>query len=216
MDPFASIFGATGSALLLDCGSLEHRAVPLPVEEVALVVCHSGSARSLDGSAYNVRRAECDAALAAAAMLEPGLESLSDLSPTLLDRVRAHLDDRTWRRARHVVTENARVVATVAALEAGDIAACGRLWAASHASLRDDFEVSSPELDTLVEIADRAPGVLAARLTGAGFGGCTVNLVRRDAIETFRALVEREYPRRTRLTPTVIVVEPAAGARRVG
>jgi galactokinase len=215
MDQVASTFGEAGAAVLLDCRTLEHRAVPLTSDEVALVVCHSGSARRLDASAYNERRAQCAAAVAAIEALESDVTSLRDVDAALLDRMRPHLDPRIWRRARHVVTENARVLATVAAIEAGDLAAFGRLWAGSQASLRDDYEVSSPELDALVEIAGRAPGVLAARLTGAGFGGCTVNLVRRDAVDTFTAIIEREYPKRTRLRPTVIPVEPSAGTRRL-
>jgi galactokinase len=215
MDQVASTFGEPRAAVFLDCRTLEHRAIPLPTDEIALVVCHSGSSRRLDTSAYNERRAQCDAAVTEIAAREPGVTSLRDVDAALLDRMRPHLDPRIWSRARHVVTENARVLATVAAIEAGDVAACGRLWAGSQASLRDDYEVSSPELDALVEIAGRAPGVLAARLTGAGFGGCTVNLVRRDALDTFGAVIEREYPRRTRLRATVIPVEPASGARLV-
>ena len=116
------------------------------------------------------------------------------------------------RRATHVVHENGRVIDTIAALEARDLAALGRLFAASHASLRDLFEVSSPALDALVEIAVATPGVVAARMTGAGFGGCTVNLVRPDAVEGLRAAVESRYVTQTGFTPRVFPVAPAAGA----
>ena len=116
------------------------------------------------------------------------------------------------RRCRHVVTENGRVGETLAALAAGDLAAVGRLFAASHASLRDDFEVSSPELDALVEIASAVPGVAAARMTGAGFGGCTINLVERGAVAALRDAVLEEYPARTGLAPRVFGVDPVAGA----
>src|SRR5262249_3389561 len=115
-------------------------------------------------------------------------------------------------RARHVVEENGRVLETVAALEVGDLVTVGRLFDASHASLRDLYEVSSPELDALVEIARDVPGVLGARLTGAGFGGCTITLVRRDAIERLSAAIEEVYPVRTGLTPRVFEVAPAPGA----
>ncbi len=217
MDQFASIFGEADRALLLDCRSLEHRAIPLPLDEVALVACHSGSARRLEASAYNERRSQCEAAVAAIAAVEPGVRSLRDVTPAMLGAVRDRLDDVTARRAGHIVAENGRVLATIEAFEAGDLAAVGRLFYASHASLRDLYEVSSPELDALVEIARDSPGVVGARLTGAGFGGCTINLVRRDAVDAFRARVLRDYPARTGLTPRVFAVEASAGrvARRL-
>ncbi len=215
MDQFASIFGEPGRALLLDCRSLQHRPVSLPLDEVTLVACHSGSARRLEASAYNERRSQCEAAVAAIAAMEPGVRSLRDVSPSMLDAVRDRLEPVSARRAEHIVAENQRVLDAVAAFEVGDLDAVGRLFFASHASLRDLYEVSSPELDALVDIARSTPGVLGARLTGAGFGGCTINLVRRDALDTFRDAVLREYPVRTGLTPRVFAVEPSAGARRI-
>ena len=128
---------------------------------------------------------------------------------------RDRLDPVAFRRAEHVVTENARVEATVDALAAGDLAAVGRLFAESHASLRDRFEVSSPELDAMVEIASSVPGVIAARMTGAGFGGCTINLVRPDAVDALRDAVMTEYPSRTGLTPRVLPVAAVDGAGRL-
>jgi galactokinase len=215
MDQFASIFGESGCALLLDCRSLEHRAVRLPLDEVALVVCQSGSSRRLETSAYNERRAQCEAAVQAIAATEPGVRSLRDVTLDMLDRVRDRLEPVVARRAEHVVRENGRVLAAIAALEAGDLPTVGRLLAESHDSLRDLYEVSSPELDALVDIARATPGVVGARLTGAGFGGCTINLVRHDAVETFRQAVLREYPVRTGLTPEVLVVTPSPGAGRL-
>ena len=215
MDQFASIFGEPDRALLLDCRSLEHRSIPLPLDEVALVACHSGSPRKLESSAYNERRSQCEAAVAAIAALEPGVNALRDVTPAMLDAVRDRLDPITARRAEHVVAEDRRVLDTIAAFEAGDLAAVGRLFYASHASLRDLYEVSSPELDALVDIARATPGVIGARLTGAGFGGCTINLVRREALDTFRAAVLRDYPARTGLTPRVFAVEASAGAGRL-
>lgn len=214
MDQFASIFGEPGRALLLDCRSLAHRAVRLP-DDAALVACHSGSPRRLETSAYNERRAQCDAAVAAIAALEPDVRALRDVTPAMLGAVRERLDPVAARRAQHVVEEDGRVLDAIAALEAGDLAAVGRLLYASHASLRDLYEVSSPELDALVEIARATPGVIGARLTGAGFGGCTINLVRRDAVPALREAVLRDYPARTGLTPRVFEVEAAAGARRL-
>jgi galactokinase len=211
MDQFAVTMGRAGMALHLDCRSLAWHTVPLPAE-VELVVCHSGSPRRLEASAYNARRAECARAVAAIAAQEPGVGALRDVDPAMLERHRDRMDDVAYARALHVVTEDARVAATEAALAAGDLEAVGRLFAASHASLRDRFEVSSEALDALVEIAVATPGVIAARLTGAGFGGCTDNLVDRGRSDELRAAVDRQYAPRTGHTPRVFVVDAADGA----
>jgi galactokinase len=212
MDQFASAMGEDGAALLLDCRSLAYRAVPLPLDDVAIVVTHSGSTRRLERSAYNERRAQCEAAVAAIARNEPGVATLRDVTPGMLDAASASLDPALERRARHVVEENARVLDAVAALEGRDVASAGRLLSASHASLRDLYEVSSPELDALVEIAETVPGVLGARLTGAGFGGCTIALVRREAVGRLTQATLEAYPARTGLTPQVFEVLPSRGA----
>ena len=214
MDQFAESCGVDGSAVLLDCRSLDWRPIPLP-DDVALVVCHTGSDRKLGQSQYNARRSQCEAAAAVIAREHPGVRSLRDVTPALLDAVADRLDAETARRARHVVAENDRVVAAVDALAADDLDAVGELFAASHQSLRDLFEVSSPELDAMVEVARAVPGVLAARMTGAGFGGCTVNLVRPDAIDALCAAVERDYTARTGLRPMVLPVRATAGAGRL-
>lgn len=215
MDQFASIFGEPGRALLLDCRSLDHRAIQLVGDDLALVACHSGSPRRLEASAYNERRSQCDAAVEAIAGLEPGVTALRDVTPAMLHAVRDRLSPLAVRRATHVVEEDQRVLDAIAAFEAGDLAEVGRLFYASHASLRDLYDVSSPELDTLVEIARATPGVIGARLTGAGFGGCTINLVHRDAVPALREAVLRDYPARTGLTPRVFEVAASAGARRI-
>ena len=212
MDQFASAGGVADHAILLDCRSLDVRPVPLPLPDVRLVVCHSGSPHKLESSQYNERKADCDRAVAALAAIDPRVRALRDADPALLAAARDRMDDLAFRRATHVVEENARVIATEAALEAGDLPAVGRLFAASHASLRDLYEVSSPELDALVEIATSVPGIVGARLTGAGFGGSTINLVHRDAIPALRAAVEREYPTRTALVPTVLDIDAVDGA----
>ncbi len=214
MDQFAVAFGLADHALLLDCRSLEHRPVGLP-PGVRLVLCHSGVPRGLAGSAYNDRRAECDRAVAILRELDPAIRSLRDVTPALLAAGADRLDDVARRRATHVVAEDQRVLDTVVALEAGDLATVGESFAASHRSLRDDYEVSSPALDALVDIATAVPGVIGARLTGAGFGGCTVNLVRDEAVDGLRAAVLAEYPARTGLTPRVLEVRAADGARRL-
>jgi galactokinase len=144
------------------------------------------------------------------------VHALRDVAVEDMDWAEDLLDELSFRRCRHVVTENARVLATVGALVAGDFEALGPLFAESHASLRDDYEVSSPELDLLVEIAARTPEVVATRMTGGGFGGCTVNLVRPDAVDRLGEAVMREYPDRTGLTPTVFALEAVAGAGVLG
>jgi galactokinase len=212
MDQFASTFGKRGHALLLDCRSLEHRAIELPLDDVALVVCYSGSPRRLEVSGYNERRSQCEAAVAAIAAHEPEVRSLRDVTPDMLEASRDRLDPLVFARAEHVVHENGRVLGAVTALRTGDLAEIGRLFAASQASMRDLFGISSPELDALVEIATSATGVIGARLTGAGFGGCTINLVRRGAADSFREAVLGEYPTRIGLIPRVFEVEPAQGA----
>jgi galactokinase len=215
MDQFASSLGVVGAALMLDCRSLEYHAVPLALDDVALVVCDSGSPRRLDASAYNERRGQCEAAVAVIARSFPTVRSLRDVTAEMLDAMGETFDPVLRRRARHIVEENARVLDAADALASGDHARAGRRFSESHASLRDLYEVSSPELDALVETAESVPGVLGSRLTGAGFGGCTVTLVRRDAIGVLTNAVEERYASRTGLTPQVFEVEPSRGAQRL-
>jgi galactokinase len=214
MDQFSSVAGQAGHAILLDCRSNEASYVPLP-DGVAIVACHTGSTRKLENSHYNERWADCQEGVSLLAECNPTIRALRDVDQAMLDCHRGILPERVWRRCAHVVAEDARVHMTVAALQAGDLAAVRRLFAASHASLRDLYEVSSPELDALVEIANGVPGVFAARMTGAGFGGCTVNLVQVDAVEALRAAVMREYPARTGLVPQVYVLRAVDGAGRL-
>ncbi len=215
MDQFASAHGKEGAALLLDCRSLEYRAIPVELDDVALVVADSGSPRRLDGSGYNERRAQCDAAVAAIAQTYPAVRALRDVTEEMLERCEDDLDPILARRARHVVEEDARVVHATAAAEAGDHRRVGELLLLSQASLRDLYEVSSPELEALVGTAMSIDGVYGARLTGAGFGGCTVNLVRRDAIDALTEAISTRYADRTGLTPSVFEVTPSRGARRI-
>jgi galactokinase len=211
MDQFASAAGRERHALLIDCRVNEFKATPIPAG-LSIVVCDTGSPRRLDASAYNMRRSECELGARLIAEREPGVESLRDVDEAMLERNRARLPEIVARRCEHVVREDARVMATVAALRDGDLQAVGRLFAASHASLRDLYEVSSPELDAMVEIAVAVPGVVASRMTGAGFGGCTVNLVQHGAEEALRERVMADYPRRTGLTARVFVASAVDGA----
>ncbi len=208
MDQLAAALGQRGHALLIDCRSLQVEPVRLRLEEkgVAIVVVDSGVRRRLEAAPYNLRRQEC----AEAARLL-GVAALRDVDGAMLESRRADLPDHLYRRARHVVTEEARVLAAVEALRAARVEALGALLYESHGSLRDDFDVSCPELDLLVELAGGTDGVPGARLTGAGFGGCTVNLVRAEALAAFEARVLSEYRERTGLTVTVYECHAADG-----
>lgn len=205
MDQLASALGQANHALFIDCRSLDVEPVPLPdPAQVAIVVIESGVARKIEETAYNRRREECDEA---ARLL--GIASLRDADAATLDR----LPGEIYRRACHVISENKRVLQAAEALRTGDIAAVGRLLYESHKSLRDDFEVSTPELDLLVDLARRTEGVFGARLTGAGFGGCAVSLVATPALAQFGPAVVEEYRRRTGLPAQMHVCAAVDGLR---
>jgi galactokinase len=214
MDQFASAAGLEGHCLLIDCRANEATAIPIPAA-LSLVVCDTGSPRRL-GSAYNTRRSECELGVRLIADREPGVKSLRDVDVEMLKRNRDRLPEKVARCCEHVVRENDRVMTTVAALRDGDLDALGRLFAASHASLRDLLEVSSPELDAMVEIATAVPGVIASRMTGGGFGGCTISLVARGAEEALQESVLRDYPKRMGLPAKVYPVSAVDGAGEVG
>jgi galactokinase len=197
MDQMAASLADRGSALFLDTRTLAFERIPLP-EAADLVVVSSGVTHSHAGGEYRTRRAECEAAASAL-----GVRVLRDLSPADLARVEA-LPDPIRRRARHVVTENARVIEAAAALRAGDLARLGQLLATAHASLRDDFQVSVPEIETLVSVATATPGVLGARLTGGGFGGSIVVLAHREAAASAAAAIAAGYHQATGRTAAVL------------
>jgi len=208
MDQFASTGARQGTALLLDCRDDAAEHVPIDPGLVVLVI-DSGVPRELSASAYNDRRQEC--ARAAHAL---GAPSLREVDVATLERVWDDLDDVARRRARHVVTENARVLATARALRTGDDDAVGAAMTASHDSLAGDFEVSTPELDLLVALTRQQPGVVGSRLTGAGFGGCSVSLVRRERAEPVLAAVLAAYAERSGHRPRGWISRPAGGATR--
>jgi len=214
MDQFISALGCREHALLIDCRSLEHRLVPIPAG-VEVVIADTGKRRGLVDSEYNLRRAQCEEGVRLLRQLLPGLRALRDVSPADLTRFADRLPPDVRRRCQHVVDENARTLKAVAALEAGDLIAFGILMDASHASLRDLYQVSCEELDAMVEVARGLEGCLGARMTGAGFGGCTVNLVRSERVEEFCRRLAEGYRRRTGLRPAVYVSRPADGASEV-
>ncbi len=209
MDQLIGACGEAGSALLIDCRDLSTETVPLP-DGTRVVILDTGTRRGLVGSAYNERRAQVDAAARA---LDVGV--LRDVDPATFE-ARAHeLDPVVRRRARHVVLENARVLRAADAMRRGDAAEMGRLMDASHASLRDDFEVSGPALDAMTEIAQAQPGCHGARMTGAGFAGCCVALVAEEAVDAFVSEVEAEYREATGNDPALYPVVASAGAGRL-
>ncbi len=210
MDQLASAGAQAGSALFLDCRSLQTEQVPVPADLMVLMV-DSAVSRNLTSSAYNERRRQC--ALAASKL---GVRVLRDATPALLDDRWDSLDDVTRRRARHVVTENARVLTAVQALREDDRPTLRAAFAASQDSLARDFEVSVPELDLLVQLAGDTAGVVASRMTGAGFGGCTVSLVERDRAETARDEVVAAYVRATGRPARAWLCPPSAGASVLG
>lgn len=214
MDQFVSRMGHPGHALFIDCRTLEYDLIPVPSDDYLFVATDSRQSRELAGSAYNVRREQCETAVRELKRVMPQVSALRDVSPEQLAPMSDRLEDVVYHRARHVVTENARVIQAVEALRAGDLPRFGGLMNESHESLRDDYEVSSPALDALVAAAREVEGCLGSRLTGAGFGGCTVSLVRKDRIPAFREHVGRVYLEDCGIEPLFYVTRPAAGAGR--
>jgi len=211
MDQFISALGRKDHALFLDCRDLTFRHVPLR-GDVKIAVCNSGVKRALAQSEYEVRLKQCREAVAQIASTGRAVKSLRDVTPADLEAARGVLSEVLFRRARHVVSENGRVLEAVRVLEAGYLERFGELMNASHESLRDDYEVSSKELDILVELAWKQPGVLGARMTGAGFGGCTVNLVREEAAEAFAEAVRRGYQDALGLKAEIYICKASQGA----
>ncbi|MBI1874695.1 MAG: galactokinase [Acidobacteria bacterium] len=214
MDQFVACHARAGTALRLDCRSLEYGLVPVP-PYVRLVACNTMVRHRLAEGEYNRRRAECEASVLRVASITPGMRSLRDVDPAWLDAHGHEIPDRLLRRARHVVTENVRVLEAAEALGRHDLGAVGVLMADSHRSLRDDFEVSCPELDLMTDLARAVPGVFGARMTGGGFGGSTVNLVHEDAVDELCRHVATKYERETGRRPDIYATQAGDGAGRV-
>lgn len=214
MDQFASAHGCAGNAIMLDCRSLEYDLVPIP-ESARLVICNTMVKHEHSSGQYNQRRAECEAAVRKLAEFYPNILALRDVTLDQIERHRADMPDVVYRRALHVVAENSRVLGAAKALRSGDLASFGKRMAESHSSLRDLFEVSSPELDCMVELAQGEPGVYGARMTGGGFGGCTINLVEAAQAGAFRARIEARYEELFKIRPDILICQPVEGAARV-
>jgi galactokinase len=213
MDQLAVLQGRANHALLIDCRDLSLRPVPIP-PTWALVVLDSAIRHDLATSEYNRRQQECAAVLALLRARRPAVQSLRDATDADLDAVAPTADPVGLRRCRHVLAENRRVHEAVAALAAQDAPTVGRLFAASHVSLRDDYQVSCPELDALAEAAWQAPGCIGARMTGGGFGGSTVNLVQASEVRPFLTFVAREYKLQTGRDARVLVTRASDGLTR--
>jgi len=211
MDQFVSVFGKKNMALFLDCKTLDYKYVHIP-EQVALVVFDTGVRRELPHSAYNRREAECEDALRQISKLFKPLRSLREISLHDFESVERALTPTARKRARHVISENERVLQGVNLLEKNDVQGFGKLMFESHWSLQHEYEVSCHELDTFVDIAKESEGVLGARMTGAGFGGSAIALVENDALDDFVKRVRKEYPKRASHSLTIYLPLIANGA----
>ncbi|HZR42483.1 MAG TPA: galactokinase [Ktedonobacteraceae bacterium] len=225
LDQAASVLGQPGKAVLLDCRSFEYRYLPFDAPELSLVVIDTSVRRELASSAYNERRQQCEEATAMLRELimrhEPdnaqasAIKALRDISQEQFDRYKHYLPEVLRKRAGYVIAENERVLQTVQLLEEGKIEAVGPILWRGHAGLRDEYEVSCVELDTLVEIAHSVPGVLGGRMMGGGFGGCTINLVRNEAVEALRQAVDQQYPQRTGRQASIDICRAAGGPGQI-
>jgi galactokinase len=210
MDQLISCRGVSGHAVLIDCRSLEMRPVKID-PSVRLVICDTMVRHELTSGSYNLRRNECEQGVALLSGSLGAIAALRDVSPTALAMHAGLLPEPILRRCRHVIGENARVLRAVAALESGDLALCGRLMSESHLSLRDDYEVSCPELDLMVALAGGISGVLGSRMTGGGFGGCTLSLVETQAVDRFTETIGSAYRAATGKDPSIFACSPGPG-----
>ena len=212
MDQFISVHGKQDHVLFLDCRSLEYQHVRLPSDQAHIVVCNTMVKHELGASEYNHRRHECEEGVRSMQQHWPEIIALRDILLSQFHKVERELPEIIRKRCRHVISENERVLASVESLRAGNLAHFGELMNASHDSLRDDYEVSCEELDLMVGLARDIKGCLGARMTGGGFGGCTVNLVEKEAVETFCKELGTRYLARTGLTPAIYSTIASEGA----
>jgi galactokinase len=214
MDQFVSCNGKAGHALMLDTRSLQFELLPMP-ENASVVICNTMVKHYLAGGEYNVRREQCEAGVKQLARSLPGIKALRDVSIRDLEKFGADLPEVIFRRCKHVITENDRVQQAADALRKHDCEAFGTLMYASHRSLRDDYEVSCSELDIMVDLASKLPGVYGARMTGGGFGGCTVNLVASEQAQSFRDEIGRQYQAATGKQPEIYISTASEGAEEI-
>jgi galactokinase len=215
MDQFISAVGREGHALFLDCRSLKYDLIPLNLDGYRIAICNTKVRRELAGSEYNVRRSECEEGVRILRKRYPHIKALRDLSSEMFERYADELPPVIRKRCAYVIRENERVLSSVEALKGGDLRRFGELMNESHEGLRGEYEVSCLELDVMVELARGVEGVLGARMTGAGFGGCTVNLVAEGSMEDFLRRVREGYRRETGIIPEIYISEAAGGAEVV-
>jgi galactokinase len=211
MDQFIVAGGVANRAMLLDCRAMTFDLLPLP-EDVRVVICNSMVKHRHDEGEYGNRRDEVEAGQAVMRQAQPGISQLRDATLTDLEACKGEMSVPSFHRCRHIITENARVIASREALLAGDVGMFGGIMKVAHASMRDDFAASCGEVDALVEIASRQPGCYGARITGGGFGGCTVNLVRAEATKAFVAAVIADYTMFFGILAECFVCTPSDGA----
>jgi galactokinase len=215
MDQFISCNGRARHALMLDCRTLDYRLVPLP-ENARLVIANTMVKHKLASGEYNTRRAECEAGVRHLSKYLPKIRALRDVTLDELKQYGKDLPEVIYKRCRHVISENSRVILAAEALERRDLEAFGHLMRESHRSLRDDYEVSCRELDIMVELAEKIVGVYGARMTGGGFGGCTINIVEAAHVEEFNRKVAYGYEQATGLKPEIYICAAANGAQEIG
>jgi UDPglucose--hexose-1-phosphate uridylyltransferase len=214
MDQLVACHGRAGHALLLDCRSLEYQLFRIP-EGLQLVICNTMVQHEIGASEYNVRRAQCEEGVRRLAEVMPGIRALRDVPLEELERHRSRLGEIIYKRCRHVITENKRVLEAAQILRTGNIESLSSLLAESHRSMRDDYEISCPEIEVMVDIASGQKGVYGARMTGGGFGGCTINLVATEDCSEFKRRVAAQYESRTGLKPEIYICEASDGAKKV-
>jgi len=215
MDQFASGFGKKDHAIFLNCDTNKYELVPVILKNSKIIVSNTNSPHKLDSGKYNERVSECNAAVEAIKPFK-NINKLGEVSPEEFKKVEDKIEDKTVRaRARHVVSEIGRTKDAVNALKSGDVAKFGKLMNASHVSLRDDYQVTGPELDAMAEAAWKIDGVIGSRMTGGGFGGCTVSIVKDEAIDTFKEKVGKEYEAKTKLKPEFYVAEISDGGKKL-
>jgi galactokinase len=210
MDQFIAVFGQSGHALMIDCRSLQYEALKIP-QEVRLVICNSMVKHVLASGEYNRRRSDCEAGVKLLRKSLPHITALRDVTLADLEEHRNELPEVIYRRCRHVISENQRVLDSAAALRSDDLHRFGRLMNESHRSLRDDYEVSCRELDLLVEVVSDVDGVYGSRMTGGGFGGCTITVARAEAVQQLQDMVATKYKQETGITPSIYICSAAHG-----
>lgn len=215
MDQFISALGEKDHAMLLDCRDLSRRQVPIKEANMRIFIANTNVKHELVQGEYQARRNQCERAVAILKKKFPAVKALRDADMSMLEACRMEMDPAVFRRGRHVISENARTLKFAEAMAPGDWAACGQLMYQSHESLRDDYGVSCPELNVLVEIAATVPGVYGARMTGGGFGGSIVAMVQQQAIEALTAEIDKQYPARCGKQASMFATSAGAGAELI-